>query len=329
MMGFLYRNSFLLVGIVISAAVCCLDAFLGVQTHFHFNNILEDFEFMQFDVILVTFVSVLLGKFIDLLRTRLRIIKNSRKRLRDKNNQLTEIMLNKEKMNSLIAHDLKSPFNGYMGLLNLLIDNFDAYDDAKKLEILKALQESTNNTYNLLLQLLEISKINSGTVEVNYQTVKLFDIIHEQFSLLKTNADQKMIELQNNAPPEVWIEADVIMAGTIIRNLVSNAIKFCEAGDHIKVEVVKNADDCVITVSDSGVGIPKKVLENIKKDKIISGKGTANEQGTGLGLAICKSIMAKHGGTLDVDSVEGEGTTVELKFPNQPFRGEKETPPSK
>ena len=230
-------------------------------------------------------------------------------------------MLQKISFFSIIAHDLKSPFNGIIGVSNLL------KDEAKKLNLhtihqyANMINTSTIQTYRLLENLLNWARIQQGTITFNPSSILLKVLVEGVIDLLHESAYQKKISIKDSTPTNLMVNLDEGMIETILRNLVSNAIKFTPIGGKIEIsaDVINNAVE--ISVSDNGVGIPK---ENIQKlfniDTNYSNPGTEKERGTGLGLILCKEFVEKHDGNICVESAEGKGSTFTISLPKCAFK---------
>ncbi|MEN8119944.1 MAG: PAS domain-containing sensor histidine kinase [Bacteroidota bacterium] len=235
--------------------------------------------------------------------------------------QLRESNITKDKFFSILAHDLKSPFNTMLGFSNLLINNFDKYDLQKQKQFLDVLNQDLKNTYKLLENLLLWSRSQRGTIDFNTKKENLYLLSVETLSLLNHLSENKSIILINQVPKDIYIKADKNMLLTILRNLISNAIKFTPQSGEITISAdsktnKKKQNYIEISVKDSGVGIAKENLSNLFKiSENISTKGTEGETGTGLGLILCKEFVEKHGGEIWVESEVGIGSEFIFSLP--------------
>lgn len=220
---------------------------------------------------------------------------------------LIELNHLKDKLFSIIAHDLRSPFATLIEILNLLKTGNLTDEEFKNFVML--ISENVEYTGGLLENLLQWSKSHIKGETMNLQSFDAFDLIESKIKIFRKNASDKGITLVNNTRPGLFVFADKDMVQLILRNLVSNAVKFCNAGDNITIE--SRASDGFITISvvDTGVGISKESLDSLFKSDVFSTRGTNNEYGTGLGLMLCKEFAEKNGGSLYVESELGKGST--------------------
>ncbi|MDP4175486.1 MAG: PAS domain S-box protein [Bacteroidota bacterium] len=226
------------------------------------------------------------------------------------NLELAELIATKDKFFSIIAHDLKSPFQGLMGCSNILATEYDTLSEEEKISFIGSIEELSRSSYKLLENLLDWSRLQTGQMTVNFEDFNLLVELYPTISLVKQTARNKNIDFNYIIDKSVFIKADRNMLSAIIRNLVANSIKFTKPGGSITLEARKLDDFLEVSVTDTGVGIEQDVLNNLFKiDKSVSRKGTANEEGTGLGLLLCKEMVEKHGGRIRVESKVGHGST--------------------
>ena len=230
--------------------------------------------------------------------------------LKEKNEELSTINAEKDKFFSIIAHDLKSPFNSIIGFSDLLIEQINNNDDDGIAKYAKIIQQSSNRAMDLLMNLMEWSRSQTGRIEFNPENCKIVNCINETTLFYNDIAIQKSITIKNILPPKASVFADKAMLNTVLRNLVSNAIKFTHPGGEIIISAEKKQNEIIFSVSDSGVGISKSNIEKLFRiDNNYSTPGTQKEKGTGLGLILCKEFIEKHGGKIWVESEEGTGST--------------------
>jgi PAS domain S-box-containing protein len=221
----------------------------------------------------------------------------------------------KDKFFSIIAHDLRSPFNNMLGFSELLIENIRTYPVEKSEEFIHNIYSTTKHTLSLLDNLLTWAKTQTGKIDFKPENLKLKSIIQEIIDTLNSSAIIKNIAL-NSQVDDIIVYADQNMLQTILRNLVSNALKFINSGGRVDINAVSQQNQIEITVSDNGVGIPEETLNKLFKiDSNITTKGTANEKGSGLGLIICKEFAEKHGGKIWVESELGKGSSFHFTVP--------------
>ncbi len=250
-------------------------------------------------------------------------LSNSRKILNIKNEQLRkvnadmkEIIKTKDKFFSIIAHDLKGPFNTLLGFSELLLKEYDNRDPEENKEMITHIFNSAVHGFDLLNNLLEWSRSQTGRIEYEPQNFSLNDLIRQNILFISDAAYKKNIEVQSKIKEHILAFADRRMINTVVRNLISNALKFTEPGGKIILSYTKEAKFIEVCVSDTGMGIRE---ENIPKlfnlTEGFSTRGTNNEQGTGLGLILCKEFVEKNGGKIWVESKYGEGSKFMFTIP--------------
>jgi signal transduction histidine kinase/ligand-binding sensor domain-containing protein len=233
------------------------------------------------------------------------------------NIELNELNVTKDKFFSIIAHDIKNPFNTILGYSELLRTNFGKWAEEKKLQIVNTLYSSSKNIYELLENLLQWARSQRGAIDFIPQKYRLSEEINYVIMLLKTTADEKEIEIKfDNFDEDIFVNADIRMLHTILRNLVTNAIKFTKKEGLIQIQTGTDAENAIIKVIDNGVGISQDNLEKIFRiDSQHTTAGTNKERGTGLGLILSKEFVEKHGGKIWAESIEGKGSTVTFTIP--------------
>jgi len=247
--------------------------------------------------------------------------------LKEKSEELEKINAEKDKFFSIIAHDLKSPFNSIMGFSEILMDQIKEknYDGIEKYA--KIILQSSERAVELLSNLMEWARSQTGRMEFDPEFIEMVSLINEITPLFDDIAGQKSVSISSKLPPNAPVFADKAMINTVMRNLISNAIKFSHPGGEIKIKVNENQKDTIVSVSDKGVGIPKDRIDEIFRiDENHSTPGTQNEKGTGLGLILCKEFVEKHGGEIWVKSKvenlpagKAGGSTFYFTIPNNPL----------
>jgi two-component system, sensor histidine kinase and response regulator len=229
--------------------------------------------------------------------------------------ELSELNATKDKFFSIIAHDLKNPFNALMGFSALLLNEFDDFSDNEKLDLIKTMNVASDTAYKLLQNLLEWSRSQTGSIKWEPGLSSLQDVVNGSIDLLYNMASAKEITIKAIVPPtKIWVDEN--MAMTVIRNLLSNALKYTPKGGEIKVYSKKLEKEVEVTIEDNGVGIKKADLGKLFRiDADHSTSGTENEQGTGLGLILCKEFVEKNEGKIWVESIEGKGSKFKFTFP--------------
>lgn len=232
--------------------------------------------------------------------------------------ELLEVNKTKDRFFSIIAHDLKSPFTSLLGLSEMLHNEFESFEKDEIRELLAALHKSSEDLFNLLQNLLNWSMTQRKTLILSPEPIQINDAIKEVFQWFSAQAMQKAISLINSSKDDLLIEIDKESLYVILRNLVSNAIKFTPAGGEVSIRTTESDDAITITVADSGVGIPaEKINKLFRLDEKIQTSGTANERGTGLGLVLCYEFVRANGGTISVSSQPGMGTTFTINIPKK------------
>ncbi|MFA3784041.1 PAS domain S-box protein [Melioribacteraceae bacterium 4301-Me] len=231
--------------------------------------------------------------------------------------ELKELNITKDKFFSIIAHDLKNPFITILGFAELLLADFDELTDDEKKFYVEEMKKSAEMSHTLLQNLLQWSRSQTGRIEYNPQKISLKQIVEQNFALLKQAAAKKNICLESHVDNNTFLNADEDMTDTIIRNLLTNAIKFTSSGGIVSVAANKIDSFTEITISDSGVGMDEESMSKLfKLDSTFSTAGTSNEKGTGLGLIICKEFVEKHGGKIRVESQLGKGSKFIFTLPS-------------
>ncbi len=223
--------------------------------------------------------------------------------------QLEELNAAKDKFFSIIAHDLKNPFNYLLATTEFLYGNIESLEASNVKDYVKELNSSAKQVFSLLENLLQWARAQSGRIKFDPICVNLFEITLSNASLMRRIAEGKNITLTDNVNPEIEVFADYDMVNTVVRNILSNAIKFTEEGGSVKIEARDVGDMVEVVVEDDGKGIPPEEIDsifNIGEEN--PSVGTAGEVGTGLGLSLCKDFIEKNRGTIRVESKLGEGS---------------------
>jgi len=278
-----------------------------------------------FGVIIFIYRFLLHQRTNKILKVQYKEIKKAHKQLQISENNLVELNATKDKFFSIISHDLKNPFASVLSISELLDDSFDSTSSDEIRYGVKKIRETNKHIYTLLENLLTWSKSQRGRLIIENSKFNLSKIIETNINLLKMAAEKKNITIEGIYEDEVCSFADREMISTVIRNLLTNAVKFTEPGKSIQIKVVENETKNKVSIIDQGVGIKAENIERLFRieDKIKT-EGTAGEKGTGLGLIICKEFIESNHGILEVSSVPGEGSTFSFTVP----RSDSENPPS-
>jgi len=237
-------------------------------------------------------------------------------KITEKNSQLQELVKTKDKLLSVIAHDLRDPFNTLIGFSDILLEQYNDLSEQEKLKYIQQINFASNNGFNLLTNLLDWSKTQSNKIQSIPEEKDIIEIIHHVILYVKNSALAKNIEINFNHSKKLIANIDENMLRTVLRNLIINAIKFSYKNDVINITTVDNPDEIIISIKDYGTGIRKDEIEHIlNKDINFTKPGTDLEKGTGLGLIICKEFVQQWGGTLTIDSAIGKGSTLSFSIP--------------
>jgi signal transduction histidine kinase len=236
--------------------------------------------------------------------------------LKENEARLGDLNATKDKFFSIIAHDLKSPFNATMGYSTLLLEQIKLKDYDGIEEYAESIQKSSQRAMDLLKNLLEWSRSQTGRLAFHPDYIDMVLLINETTELLKDSAIQKSISMVKKLPASAKVFGDKDMINAILRNLISNAVKFTHPGGTIQLAAEQRPEEWVISVKDNGVGIRKNDLDKLFRiEETHSTYGTQNEVGTGLGLLLAKEFVTKHGGRIWVESEAGKGSTFFFTIP--------------
>ncbi|MCX6277291.1 MAG: CHASE domain-containing protein [Bacteroidetes bacterium] len=248
--------------------------------------------------------------------------------LRKSEAELRELNSTKDKFFSIIAHDLRSPFNSFLGFTQIMVEELDdmTLDEIKT--IVMSMRKSATNVYSLLENLLEWSLMQRGITPFNPVLIPLAVNIKQNIELLIVSAQKKEIEIVYDIPENIMIFADVHILETVIRNLFSNAVKFTPRKGKITLSAKKTESNSVqVSIADTGIGMKKELISKLfQLSENTNRKGTEGEPSIGLGLLICKDFIEKHDGKIWVESEEGNGSVFSFTFP---FRNERLPVPEK
>ncbi|MGG7034529.1 MAG: PAS domain S-box protein [Flavobacterium sp.] len=230
--------------------------------------------------------------------------------------ELQKLNVDKDRFISILGHDLRGPFNSILSVLDLLCLNHDIEKEESE-ELLQLAYKSAKNTASLLDDVLTWATAQSGKMSFNPEVINFKDNSTEVIELLQPTANSKNISIELHSNDNLMINADKNMIRTILRNLISNALKFTNTGGQITVSAGKIGDISIISVSDNGVGIdPKNISKIFDKGQLFTSTGTANEKGTGFGLKLCQELVEKHKGKIWVESELDKGATFYFTLPD-------------
>lgn len=236
--------------------------------------------------------------------------------IKDNESRLIELNATKDKFFSIIAHDLKTPFNSIIGFSEYLTEEVKNQNFQNLDVIAGDILKSSYKAMDLLTNLMTWSQLESGRMPFNPKSLDISILVNEVLSIMEPSAKRKNVMIENRMLLNSIAVADKEMIAAVLRNLISNAIKFTQNGGEITVLSSIHEDKIDITISDNGVGISKERMDKLFKiGTNDSTPGTEKEKGTGLGLILCKEFMDKNSGTIRVESIPGSGTSFHISLP--------------
>ncbi len=255
----------------------------------------------------------------EIVKKRTSELESANKQLKQSEAQLKELNATKDKFFNIVAHDLKNPFTSLLGATELLFHNIQNMDKEKIRKLAQILNESAKSGYAILLNLLDWSRSQTGNIRINLQRIDLKQIIEDNITDFHLNCVDKEITIMSEFPVKIQITSDKNMLNTVLRNLVSNAIKFTPRGGRIVVSGEIKDNEVLISIKDNGIGIPQENLARLFRiDSKYSRPGTEKELGTGLGLKLSREFIEKLGGEIWVESAENEGSKFTFSLPLLP-----------
>lgn len=241
----------------------------------------------------------------------------SNQNLAQSNKQLKELNATKDKFFSIIGHDLRESIGGLKSILEVMISGYDLSNTEKLIEILQTTHKSANATFELLENLLLWAKSQMKKIIVNKEKISFNNLVIQTIDSLTELSKNKQIKININIPDNTIVFADKNILMSVLRNLISNAIKFTPNGKQIYIYTDRNKEDYIVAVKDEGVGIsPENKAKLFTDTEHLSTYGTNGEKGTGLGLFLCKEFLEKHDGKIWLESQEGFGSTFLFTIPS-------------
>jgi signal transduction histidine kinase len=261
---------------------------------------------------------ILKTKVKNLVQLQLNTLENQQliKTVKENEQQLKRLNTDKDRFIRIIGHDLSSPFNTLLGLSTLLLRKIHKYDKDKIKQNIEIINLTARNTYNLLCDLLLWSKSQAGKLPFEPENIKFNDICNKVVKEKQVQANHKDIKIRYFAPESTLLYADTNMLKTILRNLISNAIKFTHQGGKVEIRAYLDKQSTVINVADNGIGITEDTQRKLWDfANPLTTPGTNKEKGTGLGLLLCKEFVEHHGGEIWVESEPGKGSEFKFSLP--------------
>lgn len=243
-------------------------------------------------------------------------LKESEKRYKQLAERLKEANESKDNFFSIISHELRGPFNSILGFAEILYNDLDELPKEELKIYVESLYHSSKHIYNLLNNLLHLTKFQAGKIDFNPQRISLNDAVEKATKMIKFSAEQKNILISKNAADNIHVYADEAMIDSIMMNLLSNSVKFTKRGGRIDISAEKKGEVAEIKVRDSGIGMNDETISNLFKIQMSkSYQGTEGETGTGLGLILVKKFVEQNGGSLKVYSRLNEGSIFSFSIP--------------
>ena len=271
-------------------------------------------------ILLIWFI-VKIARINNKIKIANQILLEQNETIKKQNAQLEILISTKDKLFSIIAHDLRSPFNSILGFSNLLMEHIKEYETDQIVQHVAYINKNAKSTLDLLDKLLNWAKNQTGQIQFNPQNLNLNPLIREVIASLEFSARIKNISLEFAPLAEIEVFADSNMLKTIVRNSVQNAIKFTHSQGKVEILTASLPQGVKISVVDNGIGMSKEIVDNLFFiDKTTIAAGTANEKGSGLGLILCKEFIEKHNGKIEIESREGKGSSFSFIL-SHPIKG--------
>jgi len=279
------------------------------------NKQLKILGFITASLLLLLVLFVLL-KYSDKLKSN-KLLEEKNRLIEKSEQELRLLNASKNKFFSIIAHDLKNPLHNVMGYSFLLSKDYDKFTADERRKFATDINQSTNNIFRLLQNLLEWSRSQTGRLKFSPIEIQFKRILDNALSVLHSMANQKQIKLEYIHDPCLQVFADPLMIETVLRNLISNAIKFTPENGTIEIDAKNTGNEVLVSVKDTGIGLSKEDLANLFRiDSKVKRKGTNNEDGSGLGLVLCKEFVDKNNGTIWAESTPGIGSSFFFSIPS-------------
>ncbi len=259
----------------------------------------------------------LFGRMIDLKKAK-KTISQQKEELENHREQLKALNASKDKFFSIIAHDLRNPIAGFLNLTEVLTNNFDVFSEKESKEFIEVMNQASKQLYNLLENLLQWSRSQTGIITYEPKFVYVKKMVDNTIGALMINIENKSIKINVNIDEKTLVFVDENMITTVIRNLISNAIKFSHPNGLISFRCAKKDEQVELSVIDNGVGIKKEDQAKLFRiDQHITTQGTSDEKGTGLGLILCKEFIEKNDGKVRVESELNKGSAFIFTLPKK------------
>lgn len=243
-------------------------------------------------------------------------VKSRTEEIEKQKEELAALNESKDKLFTIIAHDLRNSFSALIGSSRILLEDYDALSEEDKLILINEISKATGKNYHLLENLLNWANFRTGSMKQNYEMINLREIAEECAGLQHAAAEKKNIQIENNIPSKASLWADRFMLGSVIRNLINNAVKFTDKGGSISIDYADTEEYCEISVRDTGAGMPEDIVSKLLGiNTYFTTTGTEGERGSGLGLKMSKEFIEKMGGIMLIESKPNFGSKFTLRFP--------------
>lgn len=239
--------------------------------------------------------------------------------LQRQKNELIRLNSEKERLFSVIAHDLKGPFNALFGYADLLVNYYTSYDDSQRMKYIGYIKEMSEKLYTMMEDLLGWARSMSSGMITKSEAIRLSALVEQASETFITYARSKDIDIDVHIEDNACIFGDFSMISLVLRNLLSNAVKFTPKDGIIKVSCITDSDEVHLIVEDNGVGMSEDRVRELFSDKgCFSTPGTLNEKGAGLGLMLSREFLRLNGGSMKIESMEGQGSRFIVSFAASP-----------
>ena len=298
--------------LIISFAIHIVSAYFDLFELF--NGFVAKNEKYNIDELVTIFFAWFIYLFILIIYHQKTIHKQNSK-LKELNSKLKESIKQKNQLFSIIGHDLKSPFNAIVGFSDILLSDYKTVDKQRLKNMLANINTASKRSYELLNNILDWGNILNANLLVQKEIIKINKIIAEETIFLEPLTLNKNIVIKNFIKDDSLIFADYQMIKTVIRNILSNAIKYSFKDSSIIISAKKMDGYLKISISDTGIGMTAEQIDNLFEKQGVSSPGTDGEKGTGLGLYICEEFVEKNNGSIHVNSILNEGTEFIINIP--------------
>ena len=267
-------------------------------------------------IVVMVYVYLLKSRTNRLLKHQNQQISQANEALRKSEKNLMELNATKDKFFSIISHDLKNPFSSLLSISDLMVESFDETDRDDHKAGFRKINQSVKHLLDLLENLLTWSRSQRGRIKYDPVKFNLTTLVKENINLHKLLAEKKGIMLISSEQDEVFAYGDRDMINSVIRNLVTNAVKFTEPNKKVEIQLKPGKKEVEVSIMDEGIGITPEQMEKLFRiDEKFKSTGTAGEKGTGLGLIICREFVEKNGGEISVQSDPGKGSVFSFTVP--------------